>query len=79
MKASPNLIISIAVAIIFLTALSDYHSHTTTLAVNEKLQEVGKTDLIKEAKFPFDIWQYLLWGAFLVYGITKRYSKDPNA
>jgi hypothetical protein len=41
--------------------------------VNDKLQEVGKTDLIKEAKFPSDIGQYLLWVAFIVFGIAKKY------
>ena len=75
MKTSPNLIIWAGIFMIIVTTLYDYHSYTTTLAVNEKLQEVGKTDLIKEAKFPSDIWQYLLWVAFLVYGVTEKYSK----
>ena len=79
MKTSPNLIIWVGISMIIVTTLSDYHSYTTTLVVNEKLQEVGKTDLIKEAKFPSDIWQYLLWSAFFFYGIHKKYSKKPNA
>ena len=79
MKTSPNLIIWVAIVMIIVTTISDYHGYTTTLVVNEKLQEVGKTDLIKEAKFPSDIWQYLLWVAFFFYGIHKKYSKKPNA
>ena len=64
---------------IIVTTLYDYHSFTTTLAVNEYLQEAGKTDLIKEAKFPSDIWQYLLWVAFLVYGVAEKYLKKPTS
>jgi len=79
MKVSPKLYIWVGIVMIIVTTLSDYYSYTTTLAVNEKLQEVGKTDLIKEAKFPSDIWQYLLWVAFLVYGVTEKYSKKLNA
>ena len=78
MKTSPNLIIWGGIVMIIVTTLSDYHGYTTTLAVNEKLQEVGKTDLIKEAKFPSYIWQYLLWAAFFFYGIHKKYSKNPT-
>ena len=79
MKTSPNLIIWGGIVMIIVTTLSDYHSYTTTLAVNEKLQEVGKTDLIKEAKFPSDIGQNLLWVAFLFYGVFKKYSIKTNA
>ena len=75
MKTSSNLIIWVAIVMIFVTTISDYHGYTTTLVVNEKLQEVGKTDLIKEAKFQSDILQYLLWSAFFFYGIHKKYSK----
>ncbi len=73
MKTSSTLFIWGGLIMIILTAISDYHSYNTLLAVNDKLQEVGKTDLIKEAKFPSDIGQYLLWVAFIVFGIAKKY------
>jgi hypothetical protein len=74
MKTSSTLFIWGGIIMIILSTISDYHSYTTLLAVNNKLQEVGKTDLIKEAKFPSDIGQYLLWVAFIVFGIVKKYS-----
>ncbi len=74
MKTSSTLFIWGGIIMIILTTISDYHSYNTLLAVNDKLQEVGKTDLIKEAKFPSDIGQYLLWVAFIVFGIAKKYS-----
>ena len=73
MKTSSTLFIWGGIIMIILSTISDYHSYTTLLAVNNKLQEVGKTDLIKEAKFPSDIGQYLLWVAFIVLGIAKKY------
>jgi hypothetical protein len=73
MKTSSTLFIWGGIIMIILTTISDYHSYTTLLAVNNKLQEVGKTDLIKEAKFPSNIGQYLLWVAFIVFGIAKKY------
>jgi len=73
MKTSSTLFIWGGIIMIILSTISDYHSYTTLLAVNNKLQEVGKTDLIKEAKFPSDIGQYLLWVAFIVFGIAKKY------
>jgi hypothetical protein len=73
MKTSSTLFIWGGIIMIILTTISDYHSYNTLLAVNDKLQEVGKTDLIKEAKFPSDIGQYLLWVAFIVFGIAKKY------
>jgi hypothetical protein len=73
MKTSSTLFIWGGIIMIILTTISDYHAYTTLLAVNNKLQEVGKTDLIKEAKFPSDIGQYLLWVAFIVFGIAKKY------
>ena len=75
MKTSSTLFIWGGLIMIILTAISDYNSYNTLLAVNDKLQEVGKTDLIKEAKFPSDIGQYLLWVAFIVFGIAKKYFK----
>lgn len=79
MKTSPNLFIWGGIIMIIVTSLSDYHAYTTTLLINEKLQEVGKIDLIKEAKFPSYIGQYLLWVAFFFYGVAKKYSKKLNA
>ena len=73
MKTSSTLFIWGGIIMIILTTISDYHSYNTLLAVNDKLQEVGKTDLIKEAKFSSDIGQYLLWVAFIVFGIAKKY------
>ena len=40
MKTSPSLFIWGGIVMIILTSLSDYHAYTTTLLINEKLQEV---------------------------------------
>ena len=73
MKTSSTLFIWGGIIMIILTTISDYHSYSTLLVVNDELQDVGKTDLIKEAKFPSDIGQYVLWVAFIVFGIAKKY------
>lgn len=73
MKTSSTLFIWGGIIMIILTTISDYHSYSTLLVVNDELQDVGKTDLIKEAKFPSDIGQYLLWVTFIVFGIAKKY------
>ena len=73
MKTSSTLFIWGGIIMIILTTISDYHSYSTLLVVNDELQEVGKTDLIKEAKFPSDIGQYLLWVVFIMFGIAKKY------
>ena len=69
MKTSSNLIIWVAIVMIFVTTISNYHGYTTTLVVNEKLQEV---ELKKQIK-------YLLWSAFFSMVFIKNIQKKPNA
>ena len=57
----------------------NYHGYTTTLVVNEKLQEVGKTDLIKEAKFQSEICNIYFGQHFFSMVFIKNIQKKPNA
>ena len=42
MKTSSTLFIWGGIIMIILTTISDYHSYTTLLVVNDELQDVGK-------------------------------------